>query len=452
MMIKSVVALPVALIMLAMSSCRDHSKGIPVVYNCAANAADIAALETEIPGFEAASGIRIRLNPFTGQDKLYAMMVAGQTPDIFYTNNTMRDHLAAEGRLLDLRTVSNDDPFVTRLWPAIVKSGTSVDGGWYSVGNWSYTIGVYYNREMFDAEGIPYPDTAWTWEQMRGIARRLTKDRDGDGVPDVYGIFIGSHFVETIEMMNGAGIAPRALTASITNESAEAFSMYLSLMKEKIMPDLRRIQAMGMQPSQLLEGGRVGMLMEAVPHQMLIETMNIKWGVAPVPRIPGKPVRYFRSGSGGLSISARTQNPKAAWEALKWIVAGAQVYQPNPVLRDIDFVAGWKQRYPQLVGSGFDDVWNLSLQHDGGDPRFFVRYSSWTSASILERLQPALDRLWAGAITVDDLRAQMPEVNAHVRRDLQDLAMRQELHPAFRADIERALRGLEGGAERSPNR
>ncbi len=448
MMTRRIVALPVIVIVLAMSSCRDHSKGIEVVYNCAANAADIAALETEIPGFETASGIRIRLNPFTGQDKLYAMMVAGQTPDIFYTNNTMRDHLAAEGRLLDLRTVSKDDPFVARLRPAVVENGKSVDDGWYSVGNWSYTIGVYYNRDMFDAEGIPYPDTAWTWETMLDIARRLTKDRDGDGVPDVYGIFIGSHFVETIEMMNGAEITPRALNASLTRESAEAFTMYLSLMQEKIMPDLRRIQAMGMQPSQLLESGRVGMLMEAVPHQTLIETLSIKWGVAPVPRIPGKPVRYFRSGSGGLSISARTQNPKAAWEALKWIVAGAQVYQPNPVLRDIDFVGGWEQRYPQLVGSGFNDVWNLSLQHDGGDPRFFVRYSSWTSASILERLQPALDRLWAGTITVDDLRSQMPEVNAHVRRDLQDLAMRKELHPVFRTDIERALKGLEVGTDR----
>ena len=256
---------PLVFIVLAMSSCRDRSKGIEVVYNCAANAADIAALEREIPGFEVASGIRIRLNPFTGQDKLYAMMVAGQTPDIFYTNNTMRDHLAAEGRLLDLRTVSNDDPFAARLWPAVVESGKSVDGGWYSVGNWSYTIGVYYNREMFDAEGIPYPDTAWTWETMLDIARRLTKDRDNDGVPDVYGIFIGSHFVETIEMMNGAEITPRALTASISPESAEAFARYLSLMQEKIMPDPRRIQAMGMQPAQLLEGKGLACLWKLYP-------------------------------------------------------------------------------------------------------------------------------------------------------------------------------------------
>jgi ABC-type glycerol-3-phosphate transport system substrate-binding protein len=344
--------------------------------------------------------------------------------------------------------VSTRDSFIGRLWPGVISAGISVDSGLYSVGNWSYTIGVYYNREMFAEAGLSDPDSAWTWDTLVAYAHRLTKDENGDGVPEVYGIFMGSHFVEVLEMMNGADIRPGALTASVTDASAEAFAMYLSLMQKNVMPDVRRIQALGMQPSQLLESRKVGMLVEAVPHQMLMETLSITWGVAPFPRIPGKPVRYFRSGSGGLSISATTQNPTAAWEALKWIIGSAQVYQPNPVLRDVDFVGGWERRYPQIAESGFREVWNLSLLHDGGDPRFFVRYSSWTSASILERLQPLLDRLWAGGITIDELKAHMPEVNSHVRRDLEDLLKHEGLHAAFRSDIERALKGLDSDTHR----
>ena len=426
--------------------CRRQSAPLEIVYNCPANAADIAALRKEIPEFAAASGITVRLNPFTGQDKLYAMMVAGQTPDIFYTNSTMRDRLAAEGRLLDLRAVSKGDPFVERLWPAVIDNGKSVDGGWYNVGNWSYTLGVYYNRMMFEAAGLPPPDSAWTWETMVSFARRLTRDVDGDGTPETYGIFIGSHFVEAIEQMNGADIRPNALTASISPSSAEAFDRYLALMREKIMPDLRRVQAIGMQPSQLLNGGRVAMLVEAVPHQMLIETLKMKWGVAPFPRFAGKSPRYFRSGSGGLSISRTTAHPEAAWRALTWIIGKAEVYQPNPVLRDVDFAGGWERRYPQLLGSGFREVWELSLRHDGGDPRFFVRFSSWTSASILERLQPLLDRLWAGDISVDELLAELPMVNARVITDLRDLLARGGIQPEFRSDIEQQLRKLENAA------
>lgn len=439
--------LAMALLMVGILGCRTAEKksGVEVVYNCAANAEDIRMLEAEIPGFRDTSGVALRLNPFTGQEKLYAMMAAGQVPDIFYTNNTMRDRLAAEGRLLDLRTVSQDDPFVSRLWPSVVEGGRSLDGGWYSVGNWSYALGIYYNKELFDSSGVPYPDTAWTWNDMLDRARRLTKDANGDGTPERYGIFIGSHFVEAIELMNGADIPPNALTASIPPASAQAFDGYLALMRDHVMPDLRRIQAMGMQPSQLLASGRVAMLAEAVPHQMLTETLRIRWGVSPLPRFPGKPVRYFRSGSGGLSISASSAHPEAAWKALKWLVGSARTYQPNPVLRDRNFAEAWEKKYPQLEGSGFRDVWNLSLRYNGGDPRFFVRYSSWTSAAILERLQPELDRLWARDITVEDLIAALPQINGGVERALKDLLREPEIRPEFRADIEKALRSLNHG-------
>ncbi len=419
-----------------------------VVYNCPANAAEIESLRKEIPLFAAASGVNLTLNPFSGQEKLYAMMAAGQAPDIFYTNTIMRDRLAAEGRLLDLRTVSRDDPFVSRLWPGVIENGKAPDGGWYSVGNWSFTLGVYYNREMFEASGIPYPDTAWTWDAMTAIARKLTVDTNGDGEPDRYGIFIGSHFVEAIEQMNGADIRPNQLEAAISPASAEAFRSYLALMDEKLMPDLRRTQAMGMQAQQLLQSGRVAMLVEAVPHQSLIESLSMRWGVAPLPRFPGKPPLYFRSASGGLSISAQSRAPGDAWKALRWIIGSATLYQPNPVLRDVDFIGGWEKRYPRLAGSGFREVWNLSLAHDGGDPRFFVRFSSWTAGSILERLQPLLDRLWAREITVEELRTSLPKVNSSVERDLADLLKREGIQQQFRTEIEHALESLRHGADR----
>jgi hypothetical protein len=366
-------------------------------------------------------------------------MAAGQTPDIFYTNSMMRDRLAAEGRILDLRTVAAEDSFIKRLSPGMLATGMSVDSGWYSIPNWSYTLGVYYNKDRFDEVGIPYPRPDWSWEEMVAAARACTADANGDGEPERYGIFIGSHFVEALELMNGAEIPVNALRATVSPASAEAYRRYLALMNDRLMPDLRRIQAMGMQAPQLLQGGKVAMLVEAVPHQMLIETLTLRWGVVPLPRSAGKPPRYFRSSSGGLSVSASTRSPRDAWEGVKWLVSRASLYQPNPVLRDADFVNGWELRYPRLVGSGFRELWELSLRHDGGDPRFFVRYSSWTSASILERLQPLLDRLWGRELSVEELQRELPYVNEHVERDLQDLLERDGIHPAFRRSIERSL-------------
>ncbi|MEX2116441.1 MAG: extracellular solute-binding protein [Bacteroidota bacterium] len=429
---------------LLLNSCgsndRSDSGAERVSYNCAANAVEIKSLQAEIPAFADSTGVEISLQPFSGQEKLYAMIAAGQPPDIFYTNNVLRDKLAAEGRLLDLRSLSAADPFTDRLWPDVYRQGLSADGGLYSIGNWSFTAGVYYNKELFDKAGIPYPDTSWTWNDLLGAARRIAARTNASGEPEHYGIFIPSHFIEVFELMNGAPVGDQSLFLNFSESSLEIYQQYLALMNDRLMPDLRRIQAMGMQASQLLQSGKVAMLVEAVPHQVLFETLTIPWGVSPIPRFGNRPVRCFRSESGGLSISSQTANPEAAWKALKWIIAGASIYQPNPVLRDADFVAGWEARYPVLSGSGFREVWQRSLNHPAGDPRMFVRFSSWTSATILERLQPMLDKLWARETTIESLVAAQPEINRAARAELTRLIQRGRLDQKFVEAIEEQLR------------
>ena len=435
---------------LALMGCTDREpgqqEGTDIIYNCAANMTEIRALEEEIPSFTARTGIRIVLNPFTGQEKLYAMIAADQAPDIFYTNTIIRDRFAAEGRLLNLHEVAAGDSFPQRLLSGIVEEGSAADGGWYSLSNWSYTCGVYYNREAFRAAGLSFPDTGWTWQDLRAAARGLTRDRDGDGTPDRYGVYIPSHLVEALEVMNGALLDRGALCVVIPEESAEVYRKYIALMEDGLMPDLRRMQAMGMQPMQMLRNDRVAMLVEAVPHQGLFEMTDMDLGIAPLPRFGTTPPRYFRSGSGGLSISSSTRHPREAWEAMKWIVGSARALQPNPVLADQDFVAGWEKRYPHLAGGGFRQVWELSLQHNGGDARFFVRFSSWTAPAILERLQPKLDQLWSRQITVAELTEAVPDINRNVGRALRDALGKEDLRPAFRAVIKRQLEEVARGA------
>jgi hypothetical protein len=84
-------------------------------------------------------------------------------------------------------------------------------------------------------------------------------------------------------------------------------------------------------------------------------------------------------------------------------------------------------------------MWSLSLEHNGGDLRSFVRYSSWTSAQILTLLQPKLDQLWAGRITVDQLRDDVPSINQQVVKSLRDDVTREHWKPKFREALEEQL-------------
>src|SRR5690606_31675953 len=47
---------------------------------------------------------------------------------------------------------------------------------------------VYYNKNLFDQANLAYPKDDWTWEDFLATAQALTKDTDGDGTIDQYGL------------------------------------------------------------------------------------------------------------------------------------------------------------------------------------------------------------------------------------------------------------------------
>ena len=46
---------------------------------------------------------------------------------------------------------------------------------------------AFYNKDVFDAAGIPYPDAGWTWDDFISASKALTLDFDSDGRIDQYG-------------------------------------------------------------------------------------------------------------------------------------------------------------------------------------------------------------------------------------------------------------------------
>ena len=48
---------------------------------------------------------------------------------------------------------------------------------------------TYYNRDLFEPAGVePPPAGGWTWNDMVRRGAELTRDTDGDGTVDVYGL------------------------------------------------------------------------------------------------------------------------------------------------------------------------------------------------------------------------------------------------------------------------
>lgn len=84
--------------------------------------------------------------------------------------------------------------FTDPKWPAGMQEHGKINGKMYGfTSNISNASGLYYNKTMFEREGIEDPHSLvekgeWTWDKLLEISQQLTKDTDGDGVTDQYGI------------------------------------------------------------------------------------------------------------------------------------------------------------------------------------------------------------------------------------------------------------------------
>src|SRR5262249_30830712 len=47
---------------------------------------------------------------------------------------------------------------------------------------------MYYNRDLLASAGLDPPRPGWTWDEFAAACRAVTRDRDGDGRIDVWGV------------------------------------------------------------------------------------------------------------------------------------------------------------------------------------------------------------------------------------------------------------------------
>jgi len=181
---------------------------------------------------------------------------------------------------------------------------------------------VYYNRGMFDAAGLPYPDKSWTWETFLDIARNLTRDLDGDGIVDQYGAYIKVKMgvIELLAGQSGAMILNEENSKCLFNSpEGRAVIQLLSdmIVKYQVVPppeartsqDLFAMQKVAM--VLLMRGDVTGFRRNLV----------FDWDVGPVPKWPGKEPRVLLvGGSNPWVISSHTKLPEESWRFLKFFV------------------------------------------------------------------------------------------------------------------------------------
>ncbi len=117
---------------------------------------------------------------------LYADFSAGAGPDVMNTHANFAAEFGEAGHYYPVNKFPDFEQ--VRQWyvPQILES-TKYKDNYYGLPSSAIAFVLCCNKELFDKEGIAPPKT---WSQFREAAKRLTKDTDGDGVLDQFGLVL----------------------------------------------------------------------------------------------------------------------------------------------------------------------------------------------------------------------------------------------------------------------
>jgi multiple sugar transport system substrate-binding protein len=184
--------LSLALVVLLLAGCSRSAQSI-VSFMVFGGPEEYAAYQTLVDAFhEAQSDVRVELRYVPDQAeyrrRLAADFSANVPPDVMLLNYRRFATFAGQGGLQPLgdflasSAVLKEEGFFS----SVMEAFRFDDKLWCIPQNVSSLV-IYYNQDLFDAAGLPYPGDDWTWGEFLAAAQRLTIDADGDGRPEQYG-------------------------------------------------------------------------------------------------------------------------------------------------------------------------------------------------------------------------------------------------------------------------
>jgi len=257
--------------------------------------------------------------------KMNTMIAGNSAPDVIFTSDGDFPRWVKQGAFLDITPMVEISTKLdlNDMWEGGLnryrydgkKTGT---GAYYALPKDIGPTVMYYNKEIFDKLGVPYPsaETPMNWDQALEMWKKLTVDENGDGKTDIYGA--GPIWWEGFVWSNGGSVLSEDRTTFTLNEPAGAEAMqfiYDLTNVHKVVPDSRALQSMN--DGQMFEAGRLATITGGRWMVPTYRKLKFDWDVAPIPSNNGSWTNGW-SGSVGLGVNAKSKHPEEAFKLVEF--------------------------------------------------------------------------------------------------------------------------------------
>lgn len=153
---------------------------VHIVFSFWGDETEAASVQQNLDAFNAMQD-RIFVEPMqipneTYTETLVNYAIADQLPDCGMVNENSVLYFARNGVMADVSKMYEGEQLQPMECITFRDNGTPVG---YSSCN--EILVLYYNKDMFDAAGVPYPDpeTPYTWDEFVAVSKQLTFDENG---------------------------------------------------------------------------------------------------------------------------------------------------------------------------------------------------------------------------------------------------------------------------------
>jgi multiple sugar transport system substrate-binding protein len=252
---------------------------------------------------------------------------------------------------------------------------------------------VYYNKDMFDAAGVPYPKDDWTLDDYIATAKRMTT---GSGQNKVYGTYLHTWDGEWAPLVI-QGSAGWYTADGKSNIRDPALRRGLELRREMddggCQMSYSQIASIKTLSNTEFFSGRAAM---AVSGAWMVRDMknkerfpfNFKVGVAYIPRYSvNHPTKVLNMTSSSIGIPSNSKHKAEAWEFIKYYVT-----QHSSVIAQSGNVPCYQPAWTPDVVDLF--VQGSGLPREEGQ-KFFDRSANIHTTRVLGRRQADYNQILA---------------------------------------------------------
>lgn len=340
-------------------------------------------------------------------DRLQTQMAGGTAPDVMFINNV--PSYAARGVLEPLDSYIEESGFNADAYYEDLRKIFAYDDQTYGFARDNDTTVLYYNKDLFDAAGVAYPDNTWNWDKLKEAAAALTT-KDGRGRTVQYGLGLEKNKYPLWVYQNDGTVFDDAIDATTftMDESAgvEAIQFVADMiLTDGSVPSFDAMQQLG-DTTQLFSTGRVAMVMTNAARVPTFQDAPFAWDVAPLPMGPNG-TRANTAGGAGYVMSSTSDNKEAAWTFLSFLAGpeGQAIFAKTglavPALNTPEANEAFLAALPETVsGQVFID--------ETANGVLFPVFPGWSEIESTI-VVPDLDLVWNGEESAEEALTSMVE-------------------------------------------